>query len=75
MKDELGDQVEKIHNDFVARSIEFYRRDPSVYEVSGTTKVFEALKRSGIRVALDTGFNRRLSHKSFSIGWAGRRAR
>ena len=27
--------------DFVARSIEFYRSDPSVHEVPGTTRVFE----------------------------------
>ncbi len=37
-----------IHDDFVSRSIEFYRSDPSVYEVPGTTRVFEELKRSGI---------------------------
>jgi phosphonatase-like hydrolase len=71
MKNELGDQIEKIHNDFVARSIDFYRRDPSVYEVPGTKRVFETLKRSGIRVALDTGFNRAITQVILDrLGWA-----
>jgi phosphonatase-like hydrolase len=71
LKDELGDQVETVHNDFVARSIEFYRRDPSVYEVPGTTRVFETLKRSGIRVALDTGFNRAIAQVILDrLGWS-----
>jgi phosphonatase-like hydrolase len=60
-RNELRDQIDAIHDDFVSRSIAFYRDDPSVYEVPGATRVFEALKRSGIRVALDTGFNRSIA--------------
>ena len=33
--------------DFVARSIEFYKHDPSVHEVPGATRVFESLKTFG----------------------------
>ena len=58
---ELRGRVDLIHRDFVARSIEFYKSDPSVHEVPGTTRVFEKLKRSGILVALDTGFNRSIT--------------
>jgi phosphonatase-like hydrolase len=57
----LHDQVNSIHDDFVARSIEFYKHDPSVYEVPGAMRVFKALQRAGIRVALDTGFNRAIA--------------
>jgi phosphonatase-like hydrolase len=61
LRDELRARVDEIHRDFVARSIEFYESDPSVHEVPGTTPVFETLKRSGILVALDTGFNRSIT--------------
>jgi phosphonatase-like hydrolase len=61
LRDELRGRVDLIHRDFVARSIEFYGSDPSVHEVPSTTQVFETLKRSGILVALDTGFNRSIT--------------
>jgi phosphonatase-like hydrolase len=57
----LADRVGGIHDDFVARSIEFYRRDLSVREVPGAARVFEVLKRCGIKVALDTGFSRSIA--------------
>jgi phosphonatase-like hydrolase len=67
----LRDQVEAIHDDFVSRSLEFFRTDPSVYEVPGATQVFEALKKSGIRVALDTGFNRAIAEVILDrLGWS-----
>jgi phosphonatase-like hydrolase len=61
LQDELRQLVDEIHREFVARSIDFYRNDPSVHEVPGTTRVFEVLKQSGILVALDTGFNRSIT--------------
>jgi phosphonatase-like hydrolase len=61
LRDELQERVDPIHRDFVARSIEFYTRDPSVHEIPGASRVFESLKRSGILVALDTGFNRSIT--------------
>ena len=61
LRDELQERVDPIHRDFVARSIEFYTGDPSVHEVPGASRVFESLKRSGILVALDTGFNRTIT--------------
>jgi phosphonatase-like hydrolase len=70
-RNELRDQVDSIHVDFVSRSIAFYRNDPSVYEVPGTTRVFEVLKSAGIRVALDTGFNRSIARVILDrLGWS-----
>jgi phosphonatase-like hydrolase len=64
-------QVDAIHDDFVSRSIAFYRDDPSVYEVAGATSVFQVLKRSGIKVALDTGFNRSIARVILDrLGWS-----
>jgi phosphonatase-like hydrolase len=57
----VRERIDLIHRDFVARSIEFYKSDSSVHEVPGTRQVFETLKRSGILVALDTGFNRAIT--------------
>jgi len=74
LRDELHEQVDLIHRDFVARSIAFYESDPSVHEVPGTTRVFETLKRSGILVALDTGFNRSVTQVILDrLHWSGSR--
>jgi phosphonatase-like hydrolase len=70
-RNELRNQVDAIHDDFVSRSIAFYRDDPSVYEVLGATRVFEVLKRSGIRVALNTGFSRSIAGIILDrLGWS-----
>jgi phosphonatase-like hydrolase len=58
---ELGDRLAAIHRDFVARSIAFYQGDPTVHEIPGATRVFELLKRAGIGVALNTGFDRTIT--------------
>ena len=64
-------QVNAIHDDFVSRSIEFFENDPSVYEVPGATRVFDALQNSAIRVALDTGFSRAIAQVILDrLGWS-----
>jgi phosphonatase-like hydrolase len=71
LRDELRDQVDAIHDDFVSRTIAFYRDDPSVFEVPGATRVFNVLKRSGIRVALNTGFSRSIAGVILErLGWS-----
>jgi phosphonatase-like hydrolase len=71
MKDAIGDRLETIHRDFVARSIAFYRTDPSVREIAGATRVFETLKDAGIRVALNTGFDRSITQVILDrLGWS-----
>jgi phosphonatase-like hydrolase len=69
---DLGPRLEAIHGDFVARSIAFYRTDPSVREVEGASSVFELLRRSGVRVALNTGFDRAITDVILGrLGWSG----
>jgi phosphonatase-like hydrolase len=68
---DLGQRLEAIHGDFVARSIAFYRTDPSVREVEGASRVFERLRRSGVRVALNTGFDRAITDVILGrLGWS-----
>ncbi len=69
---DLADQLGAIHRDFVARSLAFYRTDPSVREIPSTTRVFERLQRAGIRVALNTGFDRPITSVILDrLGWSG----
>jgi phosphonatase-like hydrolase len=71
-RNELADRLEEIHRDFVQRSLAFYRNDPSVREISGATRVFERLQRAGVRVALNTGFDRSITGAILDrLGWRG----
>jgi phosphonatase-like hydrolase len=53
--------VEDIHADFMRRMIGHYRHHPDVREIAPAGEVFHALRSRGIRVALDTGFNRAIT--------------
>ena len=69
---DLADRLGAIHRDFVARSLAFYRTAPSVREIPSATRVFERLQRAGIRVALDTGFDRAITRAILDrLGWSG----
>lgn len=70
MAESLAGRVDAIHDDFVARSIRFYREDPSVFEVAGASRTFEILRDAGIKVALNTGFNRPITDVILDrLGW------
>jgi len=70
----LCHEIDAIHRDFVARAIEFYEHDPSVHEVAGASRVFERLKNGGIKVALNTGFDRSITTVILDrLGWSGSR--
>jgi phosphonatase-like hydrolase len=51
-------EVDVIHADFVTRMQHHYATDPSVREIPGAALTFAALRREGIKVALNTGFSR-----------------
>src|SRR5262245_40558583 len=38
--------------------MKFYASDPSVREIPGASRVFDRLRSAGLRIALNTGFNR-----------------
>jgi phosphonatase-like hydrolase len=62
--------ADAIHEDFVRRMREHYALDPSVCEVPGAAAAFAALRRAGIKVALNTGFSRTISATVLSrLGW------
>ncbi|MGO9919243.1 MAG: phosphonatase-like hydrolase [Isosphaeraceae bacterium] len=66
-------RIRSIHDDFVARSIEYYQHGPGAHEVTGATLVFQTLKRAGIRIALNTGFSRAITQVILGrVGWLDR---
>lgn len=59
----MGDRVDeaqasKIHADFQRRIIEHYRNNPQVREIRGASELFRQLRAEGVRIAVDTGFDR-----------------
>lgn len=50
--------VERMHEEFVARMMDYYRHAPEVKPFHGVNAMFGELRNNGVRVALDTGFDR-----------------
>jgi phosphonatase-like hydrolase len=50
--------VESLHEDFVARMKQYYATDSNVREVPGASEAFAALRKRGVKAALNTGFSR-----------------
>jgi phosphonatase-like hydrolase len=63
--------IEAMHDDFTRRMCEYYATSPDVREVPGAAAVFAALRRAGIKVALNTGFFRPIAHVLLArLGWS-----
>jgi phosphonatase-like hydrolase len=52
--------IAALHEDFVDRMIHHYWSAPGIGEMPGATILFRELRRRGVRVALETGFRRRV---------------
>ncbi len=62
--------LDAIHEDFVERMLAFYRHEPSVSEMPGTSATFRQLKQHKIKVALNTGFSRDIAQTLIDrLGW------
>lgn len=62
--------IEEIHSDFVKQMISFYETDESVGEKEGVSETFAVLKAKGIKVAVDTGFDRPITNAVLKrMGW------
>jgi phosphonatase-like hydrolase len=57
----LRERVTAIHDDFVRRMRNYYADDPTIHEVPGASATFAALRRAGIKTALNTGFSRAIA--------------
>lgn len=64
-------RVDAIHSDFQRRMLAHYRTSEDVREVPGASDVFEELRGRGVKVALDTGFDRTITDAVLErLGWA-----
>jgi len=62
--------IDEIHRLFVAEMIRFYEEDPGVGEKEGVSETFRALHALGIKVAVDTGFDRPITAPLLRrLGW------
>lgn len=50
--------VDEIHNRFLGLIVEHYKVSPDVREKDGFTEISKWLKDRGVKIAIDTGFNR-----------------
>ncbi len=63
--------IDRIHGHFLAGMIDFYRHDPGVAEREGASDTFRALRQRNVKVAVDTGFDRRITNAIFErLGWS-----
>lgn len=70
LSEELLPRLEAIHAQFIRRLTEFYRHDPAVGEFPGASATFAWLREQGVRVALNTGFNREIAQLLIDrLGW------
>lgn len=53
--------IEEIHADFEEEMVDFYEYDPVVKPMPDAEEVFLQLKEKGIRIALNTGFSKRIA--------------
>ncbi|HQQ96849.1 MAG TPA: HAD-IA family hydrolase [Cyclobacteriaceae bacterium] len=62
--------IGEIHETFVKEMIKFYREDHTVQEKKGAWETFQRLKLAGIKIAVDTGFDRQITNPLLErMGW------
>jgi phosphonatase-like hydrolase len=62
--------INAVHKDFTNRMCQYYAGDPAVHEIPGASATFTALRRSGTKVALNTGFFRPIADVLLArLGW------
>ncbi|NML37127.1 phosphonatase-like hydrolase [Chitinophaga sp. G-6-1-13] len=62
--------VDELHTQFVENMKAHYATDTSVREKQGVSAVFAALRQKGIKIALDTGFDRDITNVILQrTGW------
>lgn len=62
--------IDEIHHEFVAEMIRFYREDASVGEKEGVSQTFDELRKMGLKIFVDTGFDRPITSPLLErLGW------
>lgn len=53
--------IDQMHLEFVENMRHFYQTEPNVREVAGASAVFRVLRGAGVKVFVDTGFDRAIT--------------
>lgn len=62
--------INKIHENFVKRMVEFYENSKKVRAKKGVESTFKALRKNNIKIAIDTGFSREIANAIIGrLGW------
>jgi phosphonatase-like hydrolase len=62
--------IETIHQDFRRRIIHHYQTAEGVSEIAGAGALFRELRQAGVKVGIDTGFDRETTEAIFTrLGW------
>jgi len=71
-REPLPQLIEQLHTEFVKRMTQFYLTEPGLGEIAGTTPVFRALRQAGIKIIVDTGFDRAITDPLLKrMNWNG----
>lgn len=62
--------IDSIHKHFVSVMVNFYMTDPEVKEKEGASDLFRQLREMGLKVIVDTGFDRPITNSILQrLGW------
>lgn len=66
--------VDQTYAEFEQLMLDYYRSNPQVREIQGTSRLFASLRAAGVKVGLDTAFNRAIGDAIFErLGWRSNR--
>lgn len=64
--------IARVHEEFMCEMIWFYETDEEFSEKEGVSDTFKKLKQNGIKVVVDTGFDRKITNTILRrTGWLG----
>lgn len=62
--------IQQIFRNFQQEMVNYYQHAPEVREIEGVSKLFDVLHKNRIKVAIDTGFDRRIADTILKrLGW------
>jgi phosphonatase-like hydrolase len=62
--------IQKIFENFQEEMVQFYQHDPQVREIEGVSDLFALLHKHHMKIAIDTGFDRRIADTILNrFGW------
>ncbi len=62
--------VSEIHTSFQNKMVDFYDNSQTIKEIEGVSEAFRQFNKMNIKVAIDTGFDRRIANAIFQrVGW------